>query len=87
MSPKELVLALLTAAFVDHDPEAAKPLLAPDYIQHNPAIPTGADGLLGAIPIVKDSGLTVTTHRVISEGDFVVLHNNYEMQMPLGRRA
>ncbi|WP_306149957.1 MULTISPECIES: nuclear transport factor 2 family protein [unclassified Roseibium] len=78
MSPKELVLALLTAAFVDHDPEAAKPLLAPGYIQHNPAIPTGADGLLGAIPIVQDSGLTVTTHRVISEGDYVVLHNTYE---------
>lgn len=78
MSPKELVLALLSAAFVDHDPDAVKPLLAPDYVQHNPAIPTGADGLLAAIPAVKASGMTVTTHRVLSEGNLVVLHNTYD---------
>ncbi len=77
MTPKELVLALFTAAFADHDPQAAQPLLAPDYIQHNPQIPTGAEGLLGLIPMVEQSGMTVTTHRVIAEGDMVVLHNSY----------
>jgi len=35
MTPKELVLALFTAAVVDHDPEAARPLVDADYIQHN----------------------------------------------------
>ncbi|WP_421724350.1 nuclear transport factor 2 family protein [Bauldia sp.] len=78
MTPKELVLGLFAAAFIDHDPEAAKPLLDPGYIQHNPAIPTGAQGLLDAIPLVAQSGITVTTHRVIAEGDYVVLHNTYE---------
>lgn len=78
MTPVELVLALFAAAFVDHDPQAARPLLAPGYIQHNPAIPTGADGLLKAIPLVKKSGMTVTTHRVISEKNYVVMHNTYK---------
>lgn len=78
MSPKELVLALFTAAFIDHDPEAAGQLVTPDYIQHNPQVPTGAEGLLGMIPLVEQAGLTVTTHRVISEGDLVVLHNTFE---------
>jgi len=78
MFPKELVLALFSAVFVDHDPDAARPLLAPDYVQHNPAIPTGADGLLDAIPGIEKSGMTVTTHRVLSEGNLVVLHNTYE---------
>ena len=78
MTPKELVLALMTAAFVDHDPEAARPYLAPDYIQHNPAIETGAEGLLKAIPFVAQSGMSMTTHRVITEGDYVVLHNSYK---------
>ena len=77
MTPKELVLALVTAAFVDHDPDAARALLAPDYIQHNPQIPTGADGLLNLIPLLEQSGMTVTTHRVIAEGDIVVLHSTY----------
>lgn len=78
MTPKELVLALFMAAFVDHDPEAANNLVTPDYIQHNPQIQTGAEGLLGLIPIVDQSGMTVTTHRVITEGDLVVLHNEYK---------
>lgn len=65
------------AAFADHDPEAARQLVTPDYIQHNPQVQTGASGLAGLIPIVEQSGMTVTTHRVISEGNMVVLHNTY----------
>ena len=61
MSPKELVIALFTAAFVDHDPEAARQLVTPDYIQHNPQVPTGAEGLVGLIPLDEQSGMTVTT--------------------------
>ena len=78
MTPKELVLALFTAAFVDHDPEAARALVTDDYIQHNPQVPTGADGLLGLIPLVEQSGMTVTPHRVLAEGDMVVLHSTFE---------
>lgn len=78
MLSKELVIALFTAVFSDHDPQAAEALLAPDYIQHNPQIPTGADGLLNLIPVVEAAGITATTHRVLVEGDLVVLHNTYE---------
>ena len=78
MSPKELVLALFTAAFADHEPEAARQLVTSDYIQHNPQVPTGAEGLVGLIPLVAQSGMTVTTHRVITEGDLVVLHNTFD---------
>lgn len=78
MTPKELVLALFTAAFVEHDPEAATRMVTPGYIQHNPQVPTGAEGLAGLIPLVGQSGMTATTHRVITEGDLVVLHNTYE---------
>lgn len=84
MTPQEMAIALLTAVFVDYDVDAARGLLAPDYIQHNPSIPTGADGILSVIPYVKDAGLTVTTHRIISEGDLVVLHNTYENADILG---
>lgn len=78
MSAKEIVLALFTAAFGDHDPDAARALVTPDYIQHNPQIPTGAEGLAGFIPLVAQSGVRVTTHRVLTEGDLVVLHNSYD---------
>jgi len=87
MTPKELVLALFTAAFVDHDPEAARALVTPDYIQHNPQVPTGADGLVGLIPLVAQSGMTATTHRVITEGNMVVLHNTYNNADAFGAPA
>lgn len=84
MSPKELVIALFTAAFVDHDPDAARALVTPEYIQHNPQVENGADGLVNLIPFVEQSGMTVTTHRVIAEGDLVVLHSTFDNAQALG---
>ncbi|MEM9837586.1 MAG: nuclear transport factor 2 family protein [Pseudomonadota bacterium] len=84
MSPKEIVLALFTAAFVDHDPEAARELVTPDYIQHNPQVQTGAEGLVALIPLVEQSGMAITTHRVIAEGDMVVLHSTFDNASSFG---
>lgn len=84
MTAQELVLAAVAAIFTDFDVEAAKDLLAPDYIQHNVAVPTGADPILGFIPVLEESGIALTTHRVITEGDMVVLHNTYENAQALG---
>ena len=78
MPVKDIVLNAVAAIFTQFNPEAAGQLLAPEYIQHNPAVPTGAAPILGFIPALKDSGIVVTTHRVIAEGDLVVLHNTYE---------
>ncbi|WP_421702523.1 nuclear transport factor 2 family protein [Aliiroseovarius sp.] len=84
MSPTETVLAAVTALFVDFDPEAAGKLMKEDYIQHNPAVPTGAAPILGFLPALKESGLSPTVHRVISEGDLVVLHVTYENAQAFG---
>ena len=77
MTPKELVLEAVAAIFINFDAAAAEQLLAQDYIQHNPAVPTGAAPILGFIPGLKESGIEVDIHRVIAEGDLVVLHSTY----------
>ena len=77
MTPTELALATVRAVFETFDENAAAALLHPDYIQHNSSIPTGAAGLLGLLPAANESGLAVETHRVIAEGDVVVLHNTF----------
>lgn len=77
MSVREVVLNAVSAIFVQFDPEAAQELLDPGYIQHNPAIPTGAEAILGFIPVLEANGVTLTTHRVLVEGDLVVLHNTF----------
>ncbi len=84
MTSIEIVLGAVAAIFINFDPQAASDLLAPDYIQHNVAVPTGAEPIIGFIPALKDSGIKVTTHRVIAEGDLVVLHNTYENAAAFG---
>ncbi|MEM6930437.1 MAG: nuclear transport factor 2 family protein [Myxococcota bacterium] len=76
-TPKEFVLESFTTLFTDVDVEAAAEFLAEDYIQHNPFVPTGAAPVLEVLPALQESGLTATTHRVIAEGDLVVLHTTY----------
>ncbi len=84
MTPKEIVLEAVAAIFINFDPSAAVQLLTPGYIQHNPAVPTGAAPILGFLPGLKESGIEVETHRVISEGDMVVLHTTYNNAQAFG---
>jgi predicted SnoaL-like aldol condensation-catalyzing enzyme len=84
MSPTQIVLAAVSAIFTESDPVAAAALLHGDYIQHNPAVPTGAAPIIGFIPALKASGIRVTNHRMISDGDFVVLHSTYENAAAFG---
>ncbi|MCB1813339.1 MAG: nuclear transport factor 2 family protein, partial [Candidatus Competibacteraceae bacterium] len=74
----------MKAMFVDFDAAATTGLLAEDYIQHNPAVPTGAAPIIGFLPALKDSGIQLTTHRLIAEGDLVVAHNLYENAQAFG---
>ncbi|MEO0602621.1 MAG: nuclear transport factor 2 family protein [Myxococcota bacterium] len=77
-TPKELVVESFASLFTDFDVDAAAEFLAEDYIQHNPFVPTGAAPVLEVLPALQESGLTATTHRVIAEGDLVVLHTTYD---------
>lgn len=84
MSTKSLVLKAVAAIFLDFDPQAAEQLLDPGYIQHNPAVPSGAAPIIGFIPGLKESGIEVETHRVLAEGDLVVMHNTYRNAQAFG---
>ncbi|MGQ7844685.1 nuclear transport factor 2 family protein [Granulosicoccus sp. 3-233] len=75
---KALVADTLQAMFTDFDTDATRKLLAEDYIQHNPAVPTGAAPIIELLPLLKDSGITSTTFRMIAEGDLVVAHGLYQ---------
>ena len=48
--------------------------LAPEYIQHNPQVPNGLHGLLGALKGMAEAGIEMKynkTHMTIAEGNFV----------------
>lgn len=78
MTAREIVLNSVSAIFIDFNPAAAAGLLADGYIQHNVAVPTGAAPIIGFIPALKESGIKPVIHRVLAEGDLVVVHTTYE---------
>ncbi|MEL7449967.1 MAG: nuclear transport factor 2 family protein, partial [Pseudomonadota bacterium] len=78
MAPKDVALAVADALFFKFDTEALAALLNEDYIQHNPGVPTGAAAIRDVVPLLREVGFKTTVHRVISEGDLVVLHNTLE---------
>jgi predicted SnoaL-like aldol condensation-catalyzing enzyme len=77
MTPQMIADALLQALLVDFDVTVAKSLLATDFIPHNPTAPTGAAAILGLVPALKDSGISIEVHRTIVEGNLVAYHSTY----------
>ncbi len=72
------------ALFRDYSEEGVRKYIAPDIIQHNPFVPTGRDALIGFLPALKKSGITYTNHRILRDGEFVVLHNSFTNAQAFG---
>ncbi|MFX0580463.1 ester cyclase [Nocardia nepalensis] len=75
-SNKRTVLAFYEAAFNAKDFEAAAEFFDAHYIQHNPEIADGFDGLLARLTRLKEGApnLRAEVKRIVAEGDYVVAH-------------
>jgi len=83
-TPKGIAVAEMASLFKTFDQEQAKATIAENMIQHNQAVPNGAEVLIGLIPTLKETGISATTHRLISEGNLVVAHNEYKNAQVFG---
>jgi predicted SnoaL-like aldol condensation-catalyzing enzyme len=73
---KEIALRALTGAFIDRDPAVVERYFAPNYIQHNPAIPNGREAIPALIAgLSKD--FSYEPGMVVAEGDLVMVHGRY----------
>lgn len=81
---KETALKAQDALFKDYNTKEVKARFNEDYIQHNPHVPTGLAPILGFLEPLKQAGTTVKTHRVLQDGDFIVLHNQYDNAQAFG---
>jgi predicted SnoaL-like aldol condensation-catalyzing enzyme len=66
------------------DIETVKKLVYPDYIQHNPFIPTGREAFINLFPVLEEHNTYAETVRIFADGDFVVLHNIWHNATPFG---
>jgi predicted SnoaL-like aldol condensation-catalyzing enzyme len=73
---KAVALRAIQGVFIERNPRIVEELFAPDYIQHNPAIPDGRDAiaaLLGKLP----EGFRYEPGMVVAEGNIVMIHGRY----------
>ncbi|MBN1321289.1 MAG: ester cyclase [Thermoleophilia bacterium] len=75
-SARDVVLAFYEAALNEKDIEKTRQFLGDTYIQHNPWVADGPEGLLRFVAFRRDNYPESRNEvkMVISEGDLVVLH-------------
>ena len=73
---KQIALRALTGAFIDRDPSVVERYFAPDYIQHNPAIPNGRTAIPGLIASLSKD-FSYEPGMVVAEGNLVMVHGRY----------
>lgn len=85
-SMKETAIKAQDAFFKNYDAEGIKQYFRADYIQHNPHVPTGIEPVLGFLPVLKQAGTTYQTHRLLEDGDFIIMHNTYSNAEAFGAK-
>lgn len=73
---KQVVTDLLQKVFMDGQMDKIATYINPTtYLQHNPNVPDGLDGLGGAMKMMAEKGMTMEydkIHKVLGEGNFVL---------------
>ena len=73
---KAIALKAIRGVFIERDARTVEELFAPDYIQHNPAIPNGRDAiaaLVGQLP----QAFRYEPGMLVAEGNIVMIHGRY----------
>jgi len=73
---KAIALKAIRGVFIERDARVVQELFARDYIQHNPAIPSGRDAisaLVGSLP----ERFRYEPGMVVEEGSIVMIHGRY----------
>jgi predicted SnoaL-like aldol condensation-catalyzing enzyme len=83
MTPKQTVGAFL-AAVSQGDADTIRELANPDYIQHNPFIPTGLEPFIELLPVLQEAGTTAENVRMFQDGNYVFMHNIWRNAAPFG---
>lgn len=75
-SNKQTVLAFYEAAMNNKDFETAASLIGRRYVQHNPRIADGVDGLNGFVDYLRETfpELRADVRSIFADGDFVIAH-------------
>lgn len=79
---KQIVTAAYQRIFGDLDTTAVDDYMSEDFIQHNPTIADGPEGVKALVQMLATKGIPkqkIEFKHIIAEGDIVILHSRYGM--------
>jgi predicted SnoaL-like aldol condensation-catalyzing enzyme len=79
---KQLVSTAYQRIFGNQDLNAIEEYMSRDFIQHNPTIADGPDGVRALVQMLASQGVPnqkIKFKHILAEGDIVFLHSRYEM--------
>ena len=79
---KQIAITAYQRIFGDLDITGVDEYLSKDFIQHNPTLPDGPDGVKAVIQMLTSQGVPpqkVIFKHVVAEDDLVILHSRTEM--------
>ena len=79
---KQIVTAAYQRIFGDLDVSAVDEYMSKDFVQHNPTIADGPEGVKHLVQMLASQGVSkqkIEFKHVVADGDVVILHSRYEM--------
>jgi predicted SnoaL-like aldol condensation-catalyzing enzyme len=79
---KQIATTAYQRIFGDLDITAVDEHMSKDFIQHNPTIADGPEGVKALVQTLVSQGLPkqkISFKHIVAEGDIVFLHSRYEM--------
>ena len=79
---KQIVTDAYQRIFGDLDVSAVDEFMSKDFVQHNPTIADGPDGVKQVLKMLASQGVPkqkIEFKHVVADGDIVILHTRYEM--------
>ena len=79
---KQIVTDAYQRIFGDLDASAVDEFMSNDFVQHNPTIADGPEGVKQLVKMLASQGVPkqkIAFKHVLADGDIVILHTRYEM--------
>jgi predicted SnoaL-like aldol condensation-catalyzing enzyme len=79
---KQIATTAYQKIFGDLDITAIDTYMSKDFIQHNPTIADGSEGVKALVQMLVSQGMPkqkIEFKHIITEGNIVILHSRYEM--------
>ncbi|MGJ4931549.1 nuclear transport factor 2 family protein [Bradyrhizobium sp. HKCCYLS2038] len=79
---KKIVTSAYQRIFGDLDASAVDECMSKTFVQHNPTIADGPDGVKQLVQMLASQGVPkqqIEFKHVVADGDIVILHSRYEM--------